>query len=116
TQTRTWIEKRGASELTELLVLFFEQAFQAPLKLYPNDAWFGVHANCASLTIGNMWLAAIASPPKCAYLIVERDLGIKVIGFLPIRSTQKYVPRGFLTAKPWDLMRVLIKNKRVWDE
>lgn len=115
-QTRAWIEKRGASEAAENLVLFFEKAFQAPLKLYPHDAWFGVHANCVSLTLGNMWLAAIASPPNCAYLIVEQDLCIKGIGFLPIRATQKYVPLGFSTAKPWQLVHLLNENKQVWDE
>ncbi len=113
--TRAWIEKRGAKKLSDEFILFFEKSFAAPMKLYPNDAWFGVHANCASLTIGNMWLAAIASPPKCAYLIVERDLKMRGLGYLPIPSTLRYVPLGFVTAKPWELVRALNQDKRVWD-
>lgn len=114
-QTRTWVEKRGAPEYGEAFITFFEKSFQAPLKLYPHDAWFGVHANCVSLTIGNMWLAAIASPPRSAYLIVNEDFRMAGMGYLPIRSTQRYVPLGFVTAKPWDLVQALNQNKRVWD-
>ena len=115
TQTRAWLEKRGANEFADECVLFFKQSFYAPLKLYPNDAWFGIHDTYASLTIGNMWLAAIGTRPRCAYLIVERDLQIKGMGHLPIPSTFKYVPLGFLTVKSWDKMNALNQNQRVWD-
>lgn len=114
-KTRAWVEKRRAPELSDEFVVFFEHTFQTPLKLYPNDAWFGVHDTCMSLTIGNMWLAAIAAPPRCVYVIVAEDLHIKGMGYLPIRSTQKYVPLGFATAKPWDLVRAVNKDKRIWD-
>ena len=115
-QTRAWLEKRGAEHLGDDFVIFFERSFQTPLKLYPNDAWFGVHDSCVSLTIGNMWLAAIASPPKCAYLIVEHDLNLKRLGYLPLRSTLRYVPLGLQTAKPWELVRVMNRNERLWQE
>lgn len=114
-QTRAWLAKRGANEFADECVLFFEQAFRAPLRVYPQDAWFGVHDSYASLTIGNMWLAAIGTRPRCAYLIVEHDLQMKGIGYLPIPSTFKYVPLGFLTVKAWDKMHALNQNKRVWD-
>ncbi|HZQ08708.1 MAG TPA: hypothetical protein VFD70_19150 [Anaerolineae bacterium] len=110
-----WVAKRGAGNLSEEFVAFFEKSFQMPLKLYPRDAWFGIHDNCISLTIGNMWLAAIASPPKCVYLIAERELNIKGFGSLPIRSTLKYVPLVFITAKPWDGIRKINRNKRAWE-
>lgn len=114
TQTRAWLEKRGAKNLGDDFISFFEKSFAAPMQLYPHDAWFGVHAQCASLTIGNMWLAALASPPKCAYLIVEHDLKIRGMGYLPIRSTLRYMPLGFVTAKPWELVRALNQEERVW--
>ncbi len=114
-QTRAWLEKRRANEFTKDCVLFFEQAFGVPSKLYPNDAWFGIHDTYASLTIGNMWLAALYTAPRCAYLMVEHDLNIRGMGYLPIRSTFKYVPLGFLTLKNWDRIIELNKNQRVWD-
>ena len=114
-QTRGWMEKRRAPELGDAAVAFFETAFETPTKLYPHDAWFGVHASCISLTIGNMWLAAVASPPKCAYLIVEQDFRMAGMGYMPIPSTLRYVPLGFVTAKPWDLVRALNKDQRAWD-
>ncbi len=86
-----------------------------PQKLYPNDAWFGIHDSYASLTIGNMWLAAIGTRPRCAYLMVERDLKINGMGYLPIRATFKYVPLGFLTVKRWDKLHAVNQNKRAWD-
>lgn len=112
---RIWAEKRHAPEYADDFVLFFERAFVTPLKLYPNDAWFGVHSNVISLTVGNMWLAALASPPKCAYLIVEQDLRIKKLGYWEIRSTLRYVPLGLQTAKPWELIRIMNKNERLWE-
>lgn len=115
TQTRGWVEKRRAAELGDEFIRFFEKTFRAPLKLYPNDAWFGVHDGCVSLTIGNMWLAAIAKPPGCVYLIAEQDLHLRGMGYLPIRSTLRYVPLGFVTVKPWDGVGILNKNRRAWD-
>ncbi len=114
-ETRAWLAKRGANEFANELVLFFEKAFRAPSKLYPNDAWFGIHDSYASLTIGNMWLAAVGTKPRCVYLIVERDLKMRGMGYLPIRATFKYVPLGFLTVKVWDELAALNQNKRVWD-
>lgn len=115
TQTRAWLEKRRIENFSDEIILFFENAFQTPLKLYPRDAWFGIHGEYASLTIGNMWLAAIGTQPRCAYLIVERDLKMRGMGYLPIPSTFKYVPLGFLTVKEWGKLGALNQNKRVWD-
>lgn len=114
-QVRAWLEKRRARDLGDDFVLFFERSFVAPSTLYPGDAWFGVHSNCVSLTIGNIWLAAIASPPRCAYLIVEPELKIKGMGHLPIASTGRYVPLDFMTAKPWDRTRAMNEDGRIWD-
>lgn len=114
-QTRAWVEKRGAGDLGDEFITFFEKTFQTPLKLYPNDAWFGLHDGCISLTIGNMWLAAIAKPPRCVYLIAEQDLRLRGMGYMPIPSTLRYMPLGFVTVKPWDTVSVLNKNKRAWE-
>lgn len=110
-----WIERRGASAWSDEFLEFFERAFQAPLRLYPNDAWFGVHAQCVSLTIGNMWLAAIASPPKCVYVLAEPNLRVKGLGNLPIPSTLKYAPLDLLTAKPWSRLGLVNADRRIWD-
>lgn len=115
TQTRAWLEKRRIENFSDESILFFENAFQTPSKLYPRDAWFGIHGEYASLTIGNMWLAAIGTRPRCAYLIAERDLKMHGMGYLPIRATFKYVPLGFLTVKEWGKLGALNQNKRVWD-
>lgn len=114
-KTREWMTKRRAPELGDAFVLFFERTFQTPLKLYPHDAWFGVHDTAVSLTIGNMWLAAIAATPRCVYVIVEEDFRLPGMGYIPIRSTLRYAPLGLLTAKPWDLVRAVNKDKRIWD-
>lgn len=113
--TRAWLEKRRAGALGDASIRFFQETFRTPSKLYPNDAWFGVHDSYISLTIGNMWLAAIATHPKCVYLMVEHDLNIRGTGYLPIRSTLRYVPLGFVTASPWDLVAALNKNRHAWD-
>jgi hypothetical protein len=115
TQVRAWLEKRRAHELADACVIFFERSFHAPLALYPKDAWFGVHANCISLTIGNIWLAAVASPPRCAYLIVEPQLDVPGTGHLPIKATARYVPLDFLTAKPWERVRWVNGEERIWE-
>jgi hypothetical protein len=62
-----------------------------------------------------MWLAAIAKPPGCAYLMVEPDFRVKGMGYLPIRSTLRYMPLGFVTAKPWELVEELNSNVRAWE-
>lgn len=110
-----WAQKRRAQDSGHEFVAFFEKAFRAPLRLYPTDAWFGVHSNCISLTIGNMWLAAIVSSPQCVYLIVDHDMGIKGMGYLPIPSTLRYVPLGFATAKPWRLVQSLNRDEHAWN-
>jgi hypothetical protein len=108
------VEKRHAALLTDEFIWFFEKAFETPRKLYPQDAWYGVHASCASLTIGNMWLAAIAAPPRCACLMVEHEFRVKGLGYMPIASTMRYVPLGFVTAKPWELIGILNGDEQVW--
>jgi hypothetical protein len=112
---RAWAEKRHGTEFADDIVLFFEKSFQTPQKLYPKDAWFGIHGGYVSLTIGNMWLAAVASTPRCAYLLVEESFRIKGMGYIPVRSTARYAPLDLLTAKPWDLIAALNKNKSAWD-
>lgn len=112
---RGWAEKRHANEYADDIVLFFEKAFQTPQKLYPQDAWFGIHDSYASLTIGNMWLAAVGSRPPCAYLLVEDGFTVKGMGNIPIRSTARYAPLDLVTAKPWDRIPVLNKKKSAWD-
>jgi hypothetical protein len=62
-----------------------------------------------------MWLAAIAKPPECAYLLVEPELRVRGMGYLPIRSTLRYMPLGFVTAKPWELVEELNTNRHAWD-
>lgn len=113
-QTRVWLEKRGV-ENSDDVILFFEKAFAAPKKLYPNDAWFGIHDTYASLTIGNMWLAALGTRPRCAYVIAERDLKLRGMGYLPIRATFKNVPLGFVTLKDLGKLSALNQNEIVWD-
>lgn len=114
-KTREWLAKRRASELGDEFVLFFERSFQTPLKLYPNDAWFGVHDTVISLTIGNMWLAAVTSSPRCIYVIVEQDFRLPRMGYIPIRSTLRYEPLGLITAKPWDRVSSVYEDTRIWD-
>lgn len=113
-QTRAWLEKRRV-ENAEDVIFFFEKAFEAPKKLYANDAWFGIHDSYASLTIGNMWLAALGTRPRCAYVITEHDLKLRGMGYLPIRSTFNYVPLGFLTLKDLDKLSALNQNEIIWD-
>lgn len=114
-KTREWLTKRRAPELSDEFVLFFRRTFQTPLKLYPNDAWYGVHDTVMSLTIGNMWLAAVTSSPRCIYVIVEQDFRVKGMGYIPIRSTLRYAPLGLITAKPWEMVRTVSDNERIWD-
>ena len=113
-QTRAWLEKRRI-ENVEVCLAFFDRAFAAPLKLYPRDAWFGIHDTYASLTLGNMWLACIGTLPQCAYVMVEPTFEMRGMGSIPIRSTQRYAPLVLLTAKPLTLLSRLNENQRVWD-
>ena len=113
-QVAAWAYKRGAGDLSDEFITFFEQSFRTPLKLYPRDAWFGIHANCISLTIGNMWLSAIVTRPRMAWMMTEPDLGVKGFGTHPIPSTLRYAPLDAVTAEPWDRIRALNRNARVW--
>jgi hypothetical protein len=115
TKTRAWLEKRGAGEWLDDCLLFFERAFEAPARLYPHDAWYGIHDSYASLTIGNMWLATLGTSPRCAYLIVEPTFEMLGTGFIEIRSTLRYAPLIFVTVKPWDRIHTLNQNEGAWE-
>lgn len=110
-----WAEKRGAGELAHEFIAFFENSFRTPLKMYPRDAWFGIHSNCISLTIGNMWLTAVVARPKIVWMMTEPNLRMKGFGSHPIPSTLRYAPLDAVTAEPWDRVRALNRQARVWE-
>ena len=114
-QVAAWAEKRGAGKLSQEFVTFFEKSFQPPLKLYPREAWFGIHSNCISLTIGNMWLSAVVVRPRMVWMMTEPNLSVKGFGSHPIPSTLRYAPLDAVTAEPWDRVRALNRQEQIWD-
>lgn len=110
-----WVNKRGAGEVSADVVAFFDRAFETPRRLYPQDAWFGIHAGCISLTIGNMWLAAVTGSSKRVMLITEPDVRIRGMELSLIPSTLRYTPLGFTTVKPLERVVAMNKNQRAWD-
>ncbi len=109
-----WANKHKASSMADDFVEFFNRAFQVPYALYPKDAWFGAHSTHLSLTIGNIWLAAIGASSKRVDLLVDDDPSINGVKFIPAPSTQRYTPLGWLIVEPSDQIGLILQSKAGW--
>ena len=112
---REWAEGKATPKLTEDFIKFFRHAFKTPSQLYSQDAWFGALKSRASLTRGNIWLAALGLNPKRVDLLVDEDPHIAGFQFVRAPSTQNYMPLGWIIIEPWDDVTTLIQRRSVWD-
>ncbi|MBI1801905.1 MAG: HNH endonuclease [Chloroflexi bacterium] len=113
-EVRQWANTKAEPELIPAFIEFFRRAFIAPAQQYPENVWFGVHQNRISLIVGNLWLAGVRSNDKSVFLLVDADPQIPGLAFGPARSTQNYIPLGWV-AIHWDGIDKLLNTRRVWD-
>ncbi len=104
------------AELAREFVRFFENAFQwLPEKTF-KEAWFGIHSNRISLTVGNIWLASVwVGKPKRPARTPERTVWLLVDDLWDdlADSTQKYTPLGW-KIRSWEQITELNRSVDVW--
>lgn len=62
---------KANEELARNIVRFFERVFMHLDDKSLEAAYFGVHNNCVSVTIGNIWIASVSFRSKHVYLLTE---------------------------------------------
>jgi hypothetical protein len=111
-----WSHIKFNAELSREFIRFFQLAFEwLPNKTW-QEAWFGVHSDRISLTVGNIWLASVWAgkpkepvwaPKRAAWLLVDDswdDLA---------KSTQKYTPLGW-KVRSWEQITDLNYSNEIW--
>lgn len=112
TEVQQWASKKKVPSLADAFVEFFRLAFQ-PIT-YPQQAFFGVHADRVSLCVGNIWLAALRSPPEGLYMLVDAVVERDWCSSEPVKSTMRYVPLYWLGAKPLAQVEHVVRSTAVW--
>ncbi len=111
-EIRQWPHIRSDPELAAGFVKLFQIAFDAVP--YPQQAYFGVLSSRISLTVGNIWLAAVTITDKEIYVLVDEALQIQGLSFSPVKSTLRYTPLFWMVAQPWEAITTIIETSPIW--
>jgi hypothetical protein len=107
-EVEQWKRIRSNPELAQEFIRFFQLAFEWLPNRTLHQAWFGVHSDRISLTVGNIWLASIWASRQTVWLLVDNswdDLA---------KSTQKYTPLGW-KVHPWEQITELNQSSEIWE-
>lgn len=103
-------------QLAEDFIRFFELAFTNTR--YPEEAWFGIHKQAASLVVGGNYLAAVrtAKEERGIWLLVARDAPeIEGLVYSPAKSTQESpTPLNWAYAVSFEIVTNIIKANEFW--
>jgi 5-methylcytosine-specific restriction endonuclease McrA len=112
-EIRAWPRFRATPALAESCIDLFRIIFEATA--FPDQAWFGVHKDTISLTVGKLWLASVTRKYVLA-ILVDEDLQIEEVGFQPVRATLKYTPLFWMVRTPWEAIPAVIETSPIWRE
>ena len=96
---------------------FFRRAFESTR--CPNDAWFGVHTQIASLVVGGIFLAALTRSTRSRWLWLLVDGNVPKlpgITYQPVKSTRtsKY-PLRWAHATTLEAVSVVAGSDTIWE-
>jgi len=104
---RRWKHVEPDPKVAQALVTFFRLAFEwLPEQSY-QAAWFGVHADHISLTVGNIQLASASAATRQVQLLVDQRW------HKPAKSTRKYIPLGW-RVRSWTRLADWTTSPQVW--
>lgn len=106
-EIRQWRHFDQQSALAERFVRLFQRAIEQLPDQTRQAAWFGVHADRISLTVGNIALASVSANDQSIQLLVEADWD-QAAGL-----TQNYTPLGWKVFA-WKRAAALNRAKHVW--
>ncbi len=111
-----WSHIKFNTELSQEFVRFFQLAFEWLPNKTLREAWFGVHSDRISLTVGNIWLASVwVGKPKEPVWAPKRTVWLLVADSWDdlAKSTQKYAPLGWKVYS-WEQITDLNDSKEIW--
>lgn len=102
-------KKKIGPHLADAFVEFFNLAFE-PIP-YPQQSYFGLHADRISLCVGNIFLAAVYK--QFIYILVERGLFLQKFYLEPAKSTERQIPLSWLVA-PVEAVAEINQTPEIW--
>ena len=106
---KQWHYIKSNPKLAQEFVRFFELTFKWLPDKTLRKAWFGVHSDRISLTVGNIWLASVwaVKPKQSIWLLVDNAWDDFA------SSTQKYTPLGWKISS-WEQVTELNQSLAIW--
>jgi HKD family nuclease len=102
-----WHHIESNPELAREFIRFFQLAFEWLPDRTLRQAWFGVHSDRISLTVGNIWLASIWTSRRTVWILV--DISWDELA----KSTQRYTPLGWKVGS-WEQIFNLNRSPDIW--
>ena len=103
-----WKRLRGNPRLARHFIRFFRLALERLPEHAWQAAWFGIHSDRITLTVGNILLAGVSAPDQTVWLLVDQawdaDAG----------ATRRYTPLGW-RVRSWAQAAALNRSRRAWN-
>jgi hypothetical protein len=103
-----WKRLHADPRLARHFIRFFRLALERLPERAWRAAWFGVHADRITLTVGNVLLAGVSAPDRTIWLLVDRAWDADA------KSTQRYTPLGW-RVRAWAQAAALNRSRRAWN-
>jgi hypothetical protein len=109
-----WMPNKVEPALVNEFLAFFHNAFEYMPVDVTRNAWFGIHKNRISITIGGLWMAAITTKRYRATLVVDKETRLGGAEFASVKATEKYTCLYWLDV-PWDRLSQLNGSVKSWE-